>query len=338
MKKLKRICIAIAFPLIMGMLVAACGDSETESNEGGAVATVDNPKNDETSSKTNSDNSASSTNIETGANIAESQNSGDNSNLGVNVLLDRIHILESDISAMKKESETYKKALDENKKSISDMDGKYIWVIIALVEAAIAVLLSCWSVYKLANLSDSLRKHKKMIGELHRDLQLESQSNGTNGVTYAQMQRKLKSLEEEISKLRSANSRRNHPTPSERYVPGPSTQQVEPPAVREKTGWFGMPSQMSPTEGYFNALLDSRDQSSVFQAVVRGDVAEFRPLDGQGYLNMIKSSDLLRNFAIDCIECAPSEARGMTVDSPGKAVKNGDKWEIRKKTTVILTR
>lgn len=103
------------------------------------------------------------------------------------------------------------------------------------------------------------------------------------------------------------------------------------------TGFFGLPIQMSLTDAYFKRLSDSRETGSRFSAVVKNSGAEFSPLEGQQYLNDLRSNDAIK-MALDIRGCAPSEATQMAVIMPGVAKKDGDRWIITKKATIALSR
>lgn len=106
----------------------------------------------------------------------------------------------------------------------------------------------------------------------------------------------------------------------------------------ERTGYFGVPSQMSETDAYFPKLIESCSDSEVrFSANINGDYAEFKPLEGAAYLNDIKSTDSMK-LAIDLNGCSVAEANCMTVLKPGEAKFDNRRWIITKKAMISLQR
>ncbi len=103
-------------------------------------------------------------------------------------------------------------------------------------------------------------------------------------------------------------------------------------------GYFGLPSQMSVTEGYFEKFDEMRDSDSRFSVEIKGEKAKFEPLlENTKLLNGIKSGDVIK-FALEFQGCALSDVKQMKVISSGEAIKKDGLWIITKKATIALYR
>jgi len=94
---------------------------------------------------------------------------------------------------------------------------------------------------------------------------------------------------------------------------------------------------MSSTSAYFKHLFETRDSEARFSVIIRNNKAEFNLLEGNQFINEISSNDNIK-FALELQGCAPSEATQMRTILPGEAVKEDNRWVIKKKAQIYLSK
>lgn len=261
-------------------------------------------------------------------------------------VMDSISVLTSQIEILSTRQESNTKNLNKVSKEVSDLKGaSNLFDLISWVMAAIALLATIIALIKLNSIQKRSNKHRNEIGELERRISFLEQKNvsapartrsGYSEISssdYASLVSRINYIERQIDKF-GQNSTQVHQN-------AVSTPPVLTPEIHQsnsdRLGYFGLPSQISLTEAYFKRLSDTRDSDSLFNVIVRDTKAEFTPIEGTQYLNEIKSNDDIK-MALDIQGCAPSEATQMKVILPGEAKKDGNRWKITKKATIVLYR
>ena len=101
-----------------------------------------------------------------------------------------------------------------------------------------------------------------------------------------------------------------------------------------KIGYFGTVISGEGGTGYFKKMLEYKDGDARFLVKSSETTTEFEPI---ATLPMIKSSDYME-LAIEFNGCSKSEAMNMTLDRPGIVEQLGDKWIVKQKALVTLTK
>lgn len=101
-----------------------------------------------------------------------------------------------------------------------------------------------------------------------------------------------------------------------------------------KTGYFGTVISGEGGTGYFKKMLEYKDGDARFLVKSSETTTEFEPI---ATLPMIKSSDYME-LAVEFNGCSKSEAMNMTLDRPGIVEQLGDKWIVKQKALVTLTK
>jgi hypothetical protein len=189
---------------------------------------------------------------------------------------------------------------------------------------------------KTRNIKARLDRHRKDIDE--QKLQLGnmqySLGNGHSSTIrststsddYYKLASRLSSVELQLRSISQPNNR----------IEDQQSHVIGQPVIQTSNVYFGTPSQAQGDSAYFKKEFKHRDSEVMFSAVITGDNAEFRPIEGDtASLGTLKSSDTMK-LAVQFEGCAPSEANSMQVILPGIAKFDGERWYIRKKTLVRL--
>lgn len=210
-------------------------------------------------------------------------------------------------------------------------------VLIGCGLGVIGLIVSIFSITKVGKYNLRLNRHREEIEVLksklseykHTDNNSRSNysaSKFTSNSEYVSLQRKIQSLEDEISKMKSTIlSSQVAPPTTIPEVPIAKTQAV-------KIRYFGTVVSGESGTGYFKKMLEYKDGDARFLVKFLENTIEFEPI---ATLPMIKSSDYME-LAVEFKGCSKSEATNMTLIHPGIVEQNGDKWIIKKKASVDL--
>ena len=258
-------------------------------------------------------------------------------------VLDSINVLVSKFETLSKKQETTTKKLSELSKEIKDLkESSHIFDYISWIIAAIALLIAVISIIKLNSIKLKAKEHSNRLGGFERKIsslelqtpssaRTKSTNSGITGSEYSSLASRLNNVERQLNKMMQSQ------TPvQQNIVQSIPVSNVRQYANEPQNGYFGLPTQMSLTEAYFKRFSDIRESDSRFTVSIRNNKAEFRPLEGTQYLNDLKSNDAIK-MALDIKGCALSEATQMRVILSGEAQKDGDRWIITKKATIVLS-
>lgn len=215
-----------------------------------------------------------------------------------------------------------------------------LWGCIAFTLFIISILISVISFLKIKGLRRRLNSHRegiKKINEAINDITSQLTNLPRLKASSTPGDRDLKNLSNRIAKLESfLNQAGVSPTPiqSIKNANSPNTKENYGASQFPPKAFFGIPSRMSETSGYFKELFASPDNADArFSTTIRDNIAEFSPLDGTRYYNEFKSSDALK-LSVDFIGSIPTEIRSMTIIKPGKAKYEGSIWVIVDKAKI----
>lgn len=208
------------------------------------------------------------------------------------------------------------------------------WIYIALATAGLALILVGWAIYCVMRTNERITRRRKDIEDLNRRVdiliqKIDSQRHtpvAQSSKDYNALASRLYSLEKTINQSQVAQD---------------STQVAQQPAkakaVTEEKGFFGIPTQMSETDGYFKKKINSESDSEVrFKATITDKTrASFEPMIGDRYLATLKSSDTMK-FAVETTGCPLAEAKSMTFLTSGEAQLKNSRWEITQKALILL--
>jgi hypothetical protein len=225
---------------------------------------------------------------------------------------------------------------DVNNQLTETKRASSLYLLIAFCCAAIALIVAIMACSKTRNIKARLDRHRKDIDE--QKLQLGnmqySLGNGHSSTIrststsddYYKLASRLSSVELQLRSISQPNNR----------IEDQQSHVIGQPVIQTSNVYFGTPSQAQGDSAYFKKEFKHRDSEVMFSAVITGDNAEFRPIEGDtASLGTLKSSDTMK-LAVQFEGCAPSEANSMQVILPGIAKFDGERWYIRKKTLVRL--
>ncbi len=268
-------------------------------------------------------------------------NSTPTDSVGGKLDLQSFRNLESQVESLATKQTENTQNIEVIKKDVESLKGiTHFCDFISWVIAAVALFLSIISLTKIISARKRADNHRDAIKKLYdklKDLEqlvnsspsrVKTSYSNINSSEYAALASRIAILERELNENRSQSSVNQNEVSnnliSEVYKYN-----------NEQSGYFGRPTKMSLIQAYFRGLSEVRDSDSLFTATVRGNKAEFKPIDGKQYLNEIKSSDDIK-LALNITGCPPSEASQMTVIRQGEAQKDGDRWIITKKADIVL--
>lgn len=212
-----------------------------------------------------------------------------------------------------------------------------LWLLIGCGLGIISLIIAIAAITKVGKYKLRLDCHRNEIKALksklseykHTDNNSRSNysvSKFASNSEYSSLQRKIQSLEDEMTKMKSTIL-------SNQVVPPVTTPEVpiaKPQAV--KIGYFGTVVSGEGGTGYFKKMLEYKDEDARFLVKFLEKTIEFEPI---ATLPMIKSSDYME-LAVEFKGCSKSEATDMALILPGIVEQNGDKWIIKKKASVDL--
>ena len=150
----------------------------------------------------------------------------------------------------------------------------------------------------------------------------------TSNSDYSALERRIQSLEEELYRMKSMTSTASV------IKPIPASEAPTTKIQSVKTGYFGPVISGEGGTGYFKKMLEYKDGDARFLVKSSETTTEFEPI---ATLPMIKSSDYME-LAVEFNGCSKSEAMNMTLDRPGIVEQLGDKWIVKQKALVTLTK
>lgn len=262
-------------------------------------------------------------------------------------LLDSINALLVQIKELRETEGAHAAKLDNLSNEVGNIKGSSnVGALFCGAGVVISVLLSIIAFAKVKALKKRANRHRYDINQLDQELKnisansvtssgrVKSTSPTISRSEYSSLTSRIDELERQLNK----DAIKHDPIMSSKAAVDDRKADAEAlTSNHATTGFFGLPIQMSLTDAYFKRLSDNRETGSRFSAVVRNSGAEFKPLEGQQYLNDLRSNDAIK-MALDIQGCAPSEATQMAVIMPGVAKKDGDRWIITKKATIVLSR
>lgn len=253
-------------------------------------------------------------------------------------VLDSINIVNSRVDEVVSENEKQNMEIAKAQSEFDDYKkGAYLSILISWVVAGIAIILAIIATIKAYAANSRAGRHRNEIEDLKMaisDLRLKPNSN-VRQPSSSYSSNNYYALVDRIARLERQINQESYVQPHATTVTNPI--QPTPTVAHEQHGYFGVPSQMSLTSAYFKRLLETRDSEARFSVIIRNGKAEFNLLEGSQFLNEIKSNDTIK-LALDLQGCAPSEANQMRTILPGEAVKEDDRWVIKKKAQIYLTK
>ena len=256
-------------------------------------------------------------------------------------VLDSINIVNSRVNEVFSENEKQGKEIVKIQTELDDYKkDSALSILISWVVAGIAIILAIISTIKASAANSRAGRHRNEIEELKKaisDLRLKPTSN-TRQTSYLSSANDYYSLADRISRIERQMKQESRAQTQPIPTPVPiQTIQSKPGVSHEQHGYFGVPSQMSSTSAYFKHLFDTRDSEARFSVIIRNNKAEFNLLEGNQFINEISSNDNIK-FALELQGCAPSEATQMRTILPGEAVKEDNRWVIKKKAQIYLSK
>ena len=232
-----------------------------------------------------------------------------------------------------------KASIEKNHSTIESLKrNSFLSILLAWIIAAVSIFTAVFALIKAKRALKLANKYHHNIEEFNDSL-----SRSENRVTDALRNNnttlsRMSNLEYNMlsSRITKIEQQLNCPQKQvEPQQPPKSSDFPRSPHPKKQTGYFGLPKKMSETEAYFRDLIGSRDSEARFEVIVTGETAEFRPLDGQRYLNDMQSNDTIK-MALDIQGCPLSEASRMTVITPGNAKLTGGRWVITRNASIKL--
>lgn len=204
--------------------------------------------------------------------------------------------------------------------------------IISLIIAIVAMIKIWKFKLRLDRHREEIEVLKSKLNE-YKHIDNNSKSNYStfkfaSNLEYSSLQRKIQSLEYEISKMKDTILSSQVISP----VNIPKAHITKPQPM--KVGYFGTVVSGEGGTGYFKKMLDYKDGDARFLVKFLETTIEFEPI---ATLPMIKSSDYME-LAVEFNGCPKSEATNITLIHPGIVEQNGDKWIIKKKASVLLNK
>lgn len=246
----------------------------------------------------------------------------------ISKLTDKFAEVKESISMQETEITELKRTVTDTKKSITLLS------IIAVSSAVIALILACGSIYLINKLQTRITRHRNEIEDLKSKVLI-----ATSGQQSSQSSSQTSKLSKDYDSLVARVQTLEHKVAL--VQPSMHAQRVAQQAVPKKVtteliGYFGIPSKMSETEGYFKKLINSASDSDVrFSATIKGNHAEFKPREGESYLGSFKSSETFK-LAVTVTGCLLSEATAMNTVLPGQAELIDSRWVITRKAIINL--
>lgn len=254
-------------------------------------------------------------------------------------ILDTIAVSNSRIEKLDSIISQQEVSIKENHSTIESLKrNSFLSILLAWIIAAVSIFTAVFALIKAKRALKLANKYHHKIEEFNDSLS-RSENRVTdalrnNNTTFSRMSNhEYNMLSSRITKIeQQLNCPQKQVEPQQ---PPKSSDFPRSPHPKKQTGYFGLPKKMSETEAYFRDLIGSRDSEVRFEVIVTGETAEFRPLDGQRYLNDMQSNDTIK-MALDIQGCALSEASRMTVITPGNAKLTDGRWVITRNALIKL--
>lgn len=218
---------------------------------------------------------------------------------------------------------------DEIKNLKAQESSNKLCLLISLVLGIISLVIAIVALAKASKFNKRLDKHGNDIYNLKQCFAPTPRQNGSD--EYYQLKSRLRILEDEVKVLKRTKNAfdGNRVSP---YTPKPTPI----PVVETHKGYFGQPTQAD--RGYFKSFLTTRDSEARFSAEEKDNVAEFKPLlNSRAELETLLHTDAAK-LAVEFNGCSLQDATQATVNTPGVAKFENNRWYIIKKASVALTR
>ena len=268
-------------------------------------------------------------------NIEQSETSGSVTG-SVNNLQEKVKTLESQLVDVSQKINN----VETDIKSFANDKSCNTWgFLIGYGLGVISFIMAVVAMIKVSKYKQRLDRHREDIDTLkskcgeYRHQDNTSRSNYSSyriisNSDYSTLARKIQSLEEELFRMKSMASA----DPVIKLVPASEVPVTKIQSV--KIGYFGTVISGEGGTGYFKKMLEYKDGDARFLVKSSETTTEFEPI---ATLPMIKSSDYME-LAIEFNGCSKSEAMNMTLDRPGIVEQLGDKWIVKQKALVTLTK
>lgn len=259
-------------------------------------------------------------------NTGQSKTSADNSvgsvTGSVNNLQEKVKTLESQLVDVSQKINN----VETDIKSFANDKSCNTWgFLIGYGLGVISFIMAVVAMIKVRKYKQRLDRHREDIDTLKSKCgEYRHQDSNSD---YSTLARKFQSLEEELFRMKSMASADPVIKPPVSEVPVTKIQSV-------KIGYFGTVISGEGGTGYFKKMLEYKDGDARFLVKSSETTTEFEPI---ATLPMIKSSDYME-LAIEFNGCSKSEAMNMTLDRPGIVEQLGDKWIVKQKALVTLTK
>lgn len=254
----------------------------------------------------------------------------------VNNLQEKVKILESQLVEI---SQKINNVETDIKSFASDKSSNTWGFLIGYGLGVMSFIMAIVAMIKVGKYKQRLDRHREDIDILkskcgeYKQQDNTSRSNNSSYRTisnsdYSTLARRIQSLEEELYRMKSMTSA----DPVIKLVPVSEAPVTKIQSV--KIGYFGTVISGEGGTGYFKKMLEYKDGDARFLVKSSETTIEFEPI---ATLPMIKSSDYME-LAIEFKGCSKSEAMNMTLDRPGIVEQLGDKWIVKQKALVTLTK
>lgn len=255
------------------------------------------------------------------------------------IILDSIANFDNRLKELYSVISQQKASIDRNHSTIESLKrNSFLSILLAWIFAAVSIFTAVFALIKSKQALKLANKYHHKIEEFN-DLLTKYENRVTdelrnNNTPFSRMSNhEYNMLSSRITKI---EQQLNCPSKQVNPQQPPKSPDIpRSPHPNKQKGYFGLPKKMSETEAYFRDLIGSKDSEARFEVIVTDETAEFRPLDGQRYLNDMQSNDTIK-MALDIQGCAPSEASRMAVIRPGNAKLAGGRWVITKNASIML--
>lgn len=242
-----------------------------------------------------------------------------------------IEYLKNQVGESSSRSDKYELEIKTIKKQES---SNKLYLLISLVLGVISLVVAIIALFQASKFNKRLDKHGNDIYNLKQSSDNRFSPSPRQNVSddYYQLKSRLKSLEDEVKALK----RSKNIVDENRVSPYTPPAHAPIPVVETHKGYFGQPTQAD--RGYFKSFLTTRDSEARFSAEEKDNVAEFKPLlNSRAELETLLHTDAAK-LAVEFNGCSLQDATQATVNTPGVAKFENNRWYIIKKASVALTR
>ncbi|MDE5976523.1 MAG: hypothetical protein K2G69_08235 [Muribaculaceae bacterium] len=246
-------------------------------------------------------------------------------------------IKNSDLHFINEKISTLSTDTDNLKEEVRQANVNEVWqwlgIIFAIIEGIIILCLVIILFKKDSVLTEKLRSHDKIIGDLqHKDGLNDLNASSLPAKGYTLSYSDYFDIKDRIAKLENSLSAMKELQPT---IPKPTYAETQsyPTVTNKKTCYFGSP--ISGEVPYFKKEIISKDSDARFKVEIQNDEATFEPFENSTYINTYRSNDALR--AVIDFDGDPNGVSSSVKVYPGKARKKDDRWIVIEKAKIKLS-